>query len=249
MNPGEYINELELFTPISLKGLEQAGLRRMETKFVLPLPLVPAFLSAMHTHYRVLEVNGHRRQAYTTHYFDTEGMKLYHDHHNGYARRIKVRQRRYELTGDCYFEVKHKKADNSTDKVRVSIPALTSEMAEGQHSKLHYPGIAGQPLHHTLTNSFGRITLFSRDSPERVTIDTGIVATTAESSHHFSGLAIVEIKQEKYSLHTPATQWLRAMRIQEQPFSKYAIGAALLYPSLKRNNFKLTILKHCNNAT
>ncbi len=243
MQQHTYTNILQQFSPISLGEIERIGLRRMETKFMVPVHLVPHLLQSLVGSYHILETAGTRMQAYTTHYFDSPDMRLYLDHHNGYARRIKVRQRRYEQTGDCYFEIKQKRHDSSNDKFRLKVGSLTHVITPAQRAAVQYPHIEGEQLQLTLINTFNRVSLCNTDTAERVTVDTDLMVGNNLSKLSLTNIAVVEIKQAKYNGTSAAMQYAKANQLREQSFSKYAIGAALLYPTLKRNNFKNIIQK------
>ncbi len=239
---------LRKFTPVSLDEIGRISLRRMETKFMMPVDMLQHFLQAIAGHYSILETAGTRLQAYTTHYFDAPDMRLYLDHHNGYARRIKVRQRKYEQAGDCYFEIKQKRPDNTNDKYRQKIANLSDTLTDAQQAAIKCPHIAGKSLQLKLINTFQRTSLANINTAERITIDTNIKVNNTVKELSLAGTAIIEVKLAKYNRNSAAMQYAQTHRLQEQSFSKYAVGAALLYPSLKTNNFKYLIQKHIHGT-
>ncbi|MCA9988526.1 MAG: hypothetical protein KDE59_29675, partial [Anaerolineales bacterium] len=50
------------------------------------------------------------------------------------------------------------------------------------------------------------------------------------------------LKQEGYALRSRFSQQMHALGVRPASFSKYCLGASLLYPWLKQNNFKRTHL-------
>ncbi|MCD4673725.1 MAG: hypothetical protein K8R77_13760, partial [Anaerolineaceae bacterium] len=93
-------------------------------------------------------------------------------------------------------------------------------------------------LHPVLSNDFTRITLVSKHSVERLTLDINLQISKGWQQIGLPYLAIAEVKQEEFSLHSEFMQQMRAMNIMPQRFSKYCLGITLLYPHLKQNRFK-----------
>ncbi len=232
-------NFLRGYLPVSLMETEGAALlNRVDVKYLLPLQQLPALLADMQQAYKVLEIDGARAMDYTTWYYDSADFRLYLDHHNGYVNRIKVRQRRYETTGDCFFEIKRKINETRTEKKRVKIPALHYSLSVAEQQMIQYPHLRGQPAAFKLCNRFNRITLCDADAAERVTIDTGISMEVEGKSQSLESIALIEVKQRHTSRASPCIARLRQMHVVSTTFSKYAVGAALLYAGLKHNNFK-----------
>ena len=173
-----------LFRPVSLPELDAVALQsRFETKYLFPESRLPELLPQLLPDYRILEIDGCRRFDYLTWYFDTADFRLYRDHHNGYARRMKIRQRRYEQSGDVYFEVKRKASELKTDKARFRIPGMQQSIAPGMYEGLAGSRLEAAPLEYKLSNRFRRITLCNQAMTERVTLDTGIVMDRDLAAH------------------------------------------------------------------
>ena len=64
-----------------------------------------------------------------------------------------------------------------------------------------------------------------------------------DQSIHLPGIAIAEVKQEKFSYQSDFIQKMRHLRVIPMGFSKYCIGSAIMYPQLKQNNFKAKFLR------
>ena len=86
-------------------------------------------------------------------------------------------------------------------------------------------------------NRFRRITLADFERQERITIDLNI-EFGARPSIPMNGLAIVEVKQRKFSLTSPIGRELHRLHIHPTHVSKYCVSMATLYPELKHNRFK-----------
>lgn len=233
---------LQQMKPVSLEGMAAAGLMsRVEQKYVLPVGQLAQLLVAMQASYAALEMDGVREFGYTTHYFDSEDFRLYHDHHNGYVNRIKVRQRQYDHTGEFFFEIKRRVGELRSEKRREPIAALSDVLPMEQATMIRYRHMEGRAPELKLCNRFRRMTYCNEDRNERVTIDREISMEHAGVLVTLPGIALVEVKQLRLNRNGTACRWLREQRVQSGPFSKYALGAALLYDKLKQNNFKATM--------
>ena len=110
---------LKNYTSISLKEMDAVSfLNRTDTKYFFDVRLIPELLSRLSSDCFVLEMKEIRSFPYTTTYYDTPEFHLYKAHLNGHSRRFKIRQRRYEITGDEFFEIKFKTSKDRTEKSR-----------------------------------------------------------------------------------------------------------------------------------
>lgn len=95
---------LAAFTPISLE--EMSGIRlmnRLDTKYVMTLDVLDAFLLLAARDYRVQQVEGERDIAYRTVYLDTANRGMYLEHLHGHAVREKIRVRTYVSSGLAFW--------------------------------------------------------------------------------------------------------------------------------------------------
>lgn len=251
------------FAPTGLAAAEAVALQdRVDTKFVLSTGQLVAALPALAGSYQVLDIAGVRAGRYRTLYFDTPALNLYLDHHNGKINRHKVRSRLYLETGQAFLEVK-RKGWNRTQKRRTEtaslLTCLSDDVAEFLASEAP-PCRTLEALTPSLWNTFRRITLVSRDRPERVTIDldltwwqAGTVASgeaalpEPESSAGNQGFALpgVVVAEMKQAGIKQASAFAAAMReagVRPGRFSKYCVGIASLYP-IKSNNFKTVLTR------
>lgn len=234
---------LSPFASITLAEMQNVALLdRVETKYVLHQQSLLPILSELQTHYRILSVSGERLSRYQTLYYDTPDFALYHSHHAGVLDRYKIRTREYVDSALTFLEVKHKTNKNRTVKYRLPIaqpPSLLAESAAAdcssflQHNSPYSPHIL-QPV---LWNRYRRITLVGKESAERITLDVDLSFDWQETQQALPNLVIAEVKQPGRQ-QSPFIQKMRMAHIHEVSFSKYCMGATLIYPTLKANRFK-----------
>lgn len=238
---------LNQFEGYGLHDLTQANLMsRVDSKFILPISLLPKLLPQLEQHYRVLDIKGKRISTYLNQYFDTQDMRFYRDHHNGKLKRYKVRHRTYVDTDTEFLEVKCKNNKKRTIKSRIKLPALS--LKNGLGNDFIHEQMAENFNHFIMSQQGGyqRIALANEASAERLTLDFGLWfqsdVTTDKTS--LPGFFIAELKQNKHSKQSPFYQLMSNNQIAPCSFSKYCIGCALLYKSdLKTNLFKSTLVK------
>jgi len=231
---------INTYAPISLQEMaDVALLNRHDTKFVLTADTLLDALTGLSTEYRVLEVAGVRLNHYQTLYFDTPDFALYQRHHAGATDRYKVRARAYVESDMSFIEVKHKTNNKRTIKERLQTPQLVTSVDWETAVFLghHYPYDAAQ-LVPKLWNSFTRITLVNTTQAERLTLDFDLAFHWGRRQIALPGVAIAEVKQEGYSADSQFIRHIRSLHARPSSFSKYCLGASLVYPHLKQNNFK-----------
>lgn len=228
--------------PISLAEMDHVKLmRRQDAKFVIPAAFVSGLLRDIAPLYRVLEIGGKRIHPYHTIYYDTDELKMYHEHHNGRLNRYKVRTRTYLTSDIAFIEVKFKNNKEETIKrrIRTATPDNITQERTGKFLKANSPYTIHE-IEPVLENHFKRITLVHKTIPERVTIDIelGYKRPGTNSDISLPGLSVVEIKYERDSPHSDMISYLRRRSFQSMGFSKYCIGTVLNNPLVKSNLFK-----------
>ncbi|MCB0046281.1 MAG: polyphosphate polymerase domain-containing protein [Caldilineaceae bacterium] len=231
---------LAQFTPITLAEMESVQLLdRVDTKYLLPVSHLIPILEGISAHYRLLHTEGPPASLYHTRYFDTPDFALYHDHHNDRHERYKVRARTYVDSDISFLEIKRKTKRGRTQKVRCQIPEAPLEL-EGDnltYVQTNYPGNAWR-LRPVISNTFRRITIVNEALYERLTIDLDFRFDWNGRGDQMNDLAIVEVKQPRFSLHSPFIKHMQYRAIYRTGFSKYCAGMAYIYPHLKANRFK-----------
>jgi hypothetical protein len=244
------INEiLNSFESVQLSQIDSVKLlNRVDNKFIVKSCRLPEILECLKDEYFVLEVNGVRMSLYDTVYYDTPEFFYYYQHQNGRLSRVKIRVRTYKETEQSFLEIKVKNNHNQTQKDRICITGL-DVLKEKKCKKFlkswteKYKEII--PIIEVL---YYRTTLVNKDFTERLTIDSGLNFKTENGAADFSGLCIVELKQDKLA-KSPIREILREHRVFKSSLSKYCLGIASLYPNVKRNKIKVKmrlINKLCN---
>lgn len=236
---------LSTFQGYGLTDLKDANLMsRVDSKFILPISLLPEILSQLGQHYRVLDIDGKRISTYFNQYFDTQDMRFYQDHHNGKLKRYKVRHRTYVDTDTEFLEVKCKNNQKRTIKKRIKLSANSLKNAA---SNAFIDEQMAEDFNQFIISQQGgyqRIALANEASAERLTLDFGLWFQTSQGYEKTTlpGFFIAELKQNKHCKQSPFYQLMIENQISPRSFSKYCIGCALLYKQhLKTNLFKDTL--------
>lgn len=230
---------LHRFAPISLNQMtDVALLRRTDTKYVLPESQLPQLLVHLSLDYYILQINDLREHRYQTLYFDTPGFDLYHQHHNGSGNRFKVHIRTYRDSHATFLEIKQKTNKGVTVKSRLQSTAMMDFDAPAAVFLYNHSPYQAEELEPKLWNTYSRITLVSKHTPERLTLDLGLSFQWGYSSVALPGVVIAEVKREGYSLRSDFIAQMRTLGIRPMSFSKYCIGIASLYDGVKTNAFK-----------
>ena len=232
--------------PITLKELQAADsalMDRVDTKFTLTASQLGAILGTVADTYSVLTIEATRLQHYHTCYFDTPDLLFYQQHHNGHRNRFKVRSRTYLDSDLAFLEVKVKNNKERTIKHRQKTEPLSQQITPELQCFLaqHIP-VAPESLRPQLANTFTRLTLVNRGSPERVTIDFDLCFAWRGGTTHYSQLVIAEVKQPRFSRQSPFVQALATHHSQKMGFSKYCMGIASERAEVKHNWFKPTLM-------
>lgn len=240
LEPTPLARALSAFETIGLSDLGEAELMdRIDRKFLIPLETLDEILAALSERYRVLEVEGRRMTAYSTCYYDTPDLAMYHAHHAGRNHRYKVRVRQYAGAPVRYLEVKLKANGGRTVKERVALGQDTNPL--DQLAETGLLGIAGRFRASSLTPSmlveYTRVTLARPEAAERITLDFDVTFTRDGRRRAFPDVVIVEVKQGRRA-RSPVIDALRACKLREGSLSKYCAGMATLERGAKSNRFR-----------
>lgn len=236
----DFHHVLSRFKPTGLDQMHNVALlRRIDTKYVLSEAQLCQALTQLTADYDVLEIEKRRLHHYQTLYFDTPDFELYHQHHDGWRDRYKVRTRVYVDSDLAFLEVKRKTNKDVTIKNRLQTPEIITHIDGQANDFLHtYFPQTTEALEPQLWNSFHRITLVSKHSVERLTLDIGLNFQASGTHALLPSVAIAEVKQEVFSLHSEFVGQMRVLGVRPMSFSKYCIGVSLFYDQVKHNNFK-----------
>ena len=243
---------MQQFAPISLGEMEGVKLmNRIDTKYVVPMSLLPELLQMAESDYYVQQIDGKRTGGYDTTYYDTEDLDMYIRHHDRQLVRQKIRVREYVDSKLYFLEVKRKNNRGRTKKKRISLPStrLTPDMiGQGKEPIRVDAFIAAksrylyEQISPRLKTTFTRITLVNKQKTERLTIDFNLSFTNLRSGVQvtYPEMVIVELKRDG-NVPSPMLTIMLALRIKQLKISKYCIGTALTTPEVKQNRFKAKI--------
>ena len=211
----------------------------MDSKFVLPFDKLSPVLKNLSPSYSVLTINDKYIFSYQTDYFDTPGMDMFSDHHNGKQNRYKIRQRAYIESDIRFIEVKFKSNKGRVIKDRIEKTYQDRKDFFGFVKK--YTPYDPDSLQIILSNRFNRFTMVDNSFKERVTVDFNLSFSDNKQIAGLNGLVIIEVKQNKNSRQSMIYNALRENSLRPVSFSKYCLGVSLLRRHGKLNNFKQTI--------
>lgn len=239
-----YLNEIREkmaeFTKISLKEMEGVKLMdRVDVKYLIPLYLLPNVLEEAKAHYRILEINQERLLPYETLYYDTENLMLYHTHQAGKKSRYKIRSRNYVGSNLSFFEVKYKNNKGRTIKTRIKQDSEIEKHLNEQNTLFLSQETPLNPdeLKGNIWVNYHRMTLVSRTSAERLTINLNLQFLNDTKAVGYPQIAIAEVKQEKIGA-SPIIDIFRKNQLSEGSISKYCLGIISIDERVKHNRFK-----------
>jgi len=236
----EIAHILQSFEPISLAQMESVKLmNRIDTKYAVPIAVLPLILEAAKADYYVQEIDGKRIATYDTMYYDTATLDMYMRHHDRQLVRQKIRIRQYVDSNLTFLEIKRKNNKGRTKKKRITLPSEEIESFVAAKSRYVWSELTPH-----LRTMFHRITLVNKLKTERLTIDMDLVWDNVVSSEvmTYPELVIIELKRDG-NVPSKMTRIMLDHRIHPLKISKYCIGTALTTPGIKKNRFKSKIRK------
>jgi hypothetical protein len=230
----EILERFALATPELL--VQRKLLRRTDSKFVFHVDGLKDVLRHLADDYLLVRAGTRRLATYRTLYFDTDDLQCFHAHRRGRRPRQKARLRHYPDRQVSYFEIKTKKSEVLTQKVRVAVPYGTDVLTDRAVELIRAHGslLAGV-LEPQLWTNFHRLTFMGITTEERVTIDLGLRVGQARSLIELDGIAIAEVKQATASTRTPVMNVLRDAGLRPTSASKYCTAIALTRHGLALN--------------
>jgi len=250
-----YAPSLSGWGRVTLEELNEraALLDREENKYLLRADRFAPVLSQLRDTFDVLAIDGRTAFGYETTYYDTAALTTYRQHAQGKRLRYKIRSRRYLDSDLCFFEVKLKGQRGRTVKERLPYSERRHGLVDPDARRfvdrclrLRYGDAPTGALAASLTMRYRRLTLVSRERPERVTIDfdlrfatpgTGPVAAPTD-------LLIIEVKTDNG--HGITDRLLTGAGIRPAACSKYCVGLNLVRGDLPYNAFKQPLTRHFN---
>ncbi|MFF4739345.1 polyphosphate polymerase domain-containing protein [Streptomyces sp. NPDC001262] len=193
--------------------------------------------------FRALTIDGRRTFRYHSVYYDTPGLRSFHDHRQGRRLRFKIRERVYEDSGERQFEIKLKGRRGDTVKHRRPLTGAATPLDTGHRSFLadtlhHAYGIdSPTALAPSLSTDYLRATLVG--DGERITCDAGLVCRDLRAQRTVQcdgGLVLVETKTAGHL--TEADLLLHSYGVRPAVFTKYCGALAALRPALPANRWR-----------
>lgn len=243
MIPESIWKAVRQFNELGLDELPRENLmERIDRKFVVSISEIGPFLEGLESDYKIVKAAGSVVAPYRSLYLDTEDFKYFNKHRRGFSNRVKVRYRTYPKTDTTFLEFKQKNNKGRTSKTRILLSdlsyPLTDESKEFLKSLL--PAHEVENLEKSVEVDYDRLGFIANSGDERFSVDFDLRAKYNQKEVHFGDLAIIEVKQDKYTL-SPVIRQLREKGIREASMSKYCMALSLLKPGLKWNIFKPTL--------
>ncbi len=244
--------ELEVFSTINLEQLNAYAslLDRMDKKYLLTKFQLKEIITELKEKFYILQIWEKKIFSYDNIYMDTEDYKFYNDHQSRKKNRIKVRTRLYEDSDLAFFEFKQKKGW-VTRKFRYEFPVTEHWIMTKWKTrffewvyKSFYPLDEVPQIFPSIKTKYKRITLVSKDSSERVTIDFDIKVSDLRNKWKekvdLKDLVIIESKsmsESAFITDLMIDKWFNRAR----SCSKYSLW--IIYSKLteKFDTFKETI--------
>lgn len=238
-------------TPISLAEVNErsALLARFDRSYLVPAPVFLRMAGRLTDPrrpggpFRALAIDGRRAFGYHSVYYDTPGLRSFHDHRQGRRLRFKIRERVYEDTGERQFEIKLKGRRGDTVKHRRPLTGADTPLDArcrdflAETLRASYGIEPPDGLGPSLSTDYLRAT-FVADG-ERITCDAGLTCGDLRADRTVrceAGLVLVETKTTGHL--TEADRLLHEYGIRPAVFTKYCSSFAWLRPALPANRWR-----------
>src|SRR5699024_10280783 len=213
---------------------------RTDRKYLVPAEDFRHLIGSLGRGLAVLEIDGGRTFGYESAYFDTPGLRAYHDHAHGRRRRFKVRTRSYLDSGLCALEVKTEGGRGETVKERTGyefedryrLTPAARDLAAAQIGSVATAGAL--PL--ALVTGYSRTTIVDLAGQSRMPCDVDLTFSDPDRAGAGPRSAVlVESKTAGAASRVDRMLW----RMGHRPIalSKYCAGLAVLYPHLPANRW------------
>lgn len=241
--PTAVLGHLDGLASVGLEELNATAalLTRVDRKYVLTPAAVDRLLGRLPRGTRAVEVAGDRTPAYASTYLDTPGLVSFLDAAHRRPRRWKVRTRTYEASGTSFLEVKTRRRA-ATVKERLPWREGADLGVRGGDfvaAALADGGVTLDPagLVPVLGTHYRRATLLLPGGLCRATIDLGLSWSDAAgaATGDWADRVVLETKSGSGPGELDRLLWRLGHR--PRPLSKYAVGMALLHPSLPSNRW------------
>ena len=249
-----YNTKLKKFWVISLSELNSTAsyLKRIDNKFLLNSKQFSEIIKDLKKDFKVLEIDGKKTFSYDNIYMDTNDYHFYNQHQNKEKSRTKVRTRYYVDSNLAFFEYKQKN-NWITSNYRYE---FSSEehwfMTRGKQRfyewvwQSMYAGEKAPKITPAIKTKYKRITLVSKDSTERLTIDFDVRTLNLRDNNsnevNLKNLVIIESKS--LSKKCISSKIMKKHNIkQAKSCSKYSLWVVYSGLTEKYDTFQETMEK------
>lgn len=214
-------------------------LTRVDTKFLLRSRDLHTLMERLAARdYAVMRHESEASLQYRNLYFDTPGRALLRDHHRGRRPRHKVRIRHHMSRQLSFFEVKRKRPNDTTVKMRTSMPFQSMHLDAAARATLrNHRNVYADDLEAVMSIDFARTMLVGIETPERISIDVQLRFSESSRQETMPSAVVIEVKQARFHARSPAMLALRSSGAIPLRFSKYLTGAYLLWPSIRLSRY------------
>ena len=249
-----YRSKLQNFSTLSLTELNASAsfLKRIDTKYLLNGEDFSNVLGNLKNDFHVLEIKWQKVFSYDNVYMDTEDYFFYNQHQDRKTSRTKIRTRYYVDSNLAFFEYKQKN-NWVTSKYRYEFPSEEHGfMTKGKKRFFEwvwqsmYNGQKAPKITPAIKTTYKRITLVSKDSSERLTIDFDIktlnLRDKKSSNVDLKNLVIIESKSLNKECNSSKIMKKYGIK-QAKSCSKYSLWVVYSGLAEKFDTFKETMEK------
>jgi hypothetical protein len=142
-----------------------------------------------------------------------------------------------------FLEVKTKRNELLTDKLRLNVTYRCEASGEREQAFLHkHIGPLAEILVPVVYVNYRRASLVGIRTNERITIDFDLEVVTLDGERRsLWPISVIEVKQSPFSLATPVMRALAAARIRPRSISKYVVAIATTRPGERKNRLLPTL--------
>lgn len=245
----ERLPDADLGEVLAASGLQT----RIDRKYLVRPSEVEDLLGATEGA-RVLQIEGRRRFRYRSTYCDTPDLASLRGSAHGRRRRFKVRTRTYLDSGERWLEIKTRGLRGVTVKHRTALagtgaPGTENAPLDGEaRARIaevlgvsQVSGVDVDALAPVITTSYRRSTLLLADG-SRCTVDSDLRwCGPDEVCGARTDLVVVETKTPPGAGRCEVDQALAEAGVRPCRLSKYAVGMALLQPTVPANRWHRTV--------
>lgn len=244
---------LNEFSTISLEQLNatMSLMERVESKYVIRLADIGILMKNFLKDYYILSIKNNSIFTYDNIYMDTSDYLFYHQHENRLHQRMKVRSREYvDSENLAFFEVKEKEW-KVIRKSRYPINVSESKTLTKENIAF-YNGIcqslwldwSNRNLTPSMRTRYKRITLCSKKSDERITIDFDVQVQDLRTENskliNLWAFSIIETKSSRK--HSKSHKIIESLCYEKAKWcSKYCLWLLYTQQIKETKKFKQTM--------